>query len=104
MLSSSCSDPLPCPLCARPNLRPSDHHLTPKSRGGKATLTVCSDCHRAIHAQFSNKELERAYSSVDALLANERFVKTVKFIAKQDPGGRVRTARAKDQRRRGRNG
>jgi hypothetical protein len=94
----------PCPLCQRPNLRPSDHHLVPRSRGGKSTATICRDCHLAVHAQFSNKELEKEYNSVDALLANERFAKTVKFISKQDPGGKVRTAISKDQRRRGRNG
>ena len=95
---------LPCPLCARPNLKPSDHHLVPKSRGGKATLTVCRDCHNAIHAQFSNKELEREFTSVEALLANEKFSKTVRFIAKQDPGGKVRTLLSREQHRRGRNG
>lgn len=94
----------PCPLCGRPNLNPSDHHLIPRSRGGRTTETICRDCHRAIHSQFSNKELEREYHSVDALLGNERFAKTVKFIAKQDPGGKVRTTLAKNQRRRGRNG
>ncbi len=93
-----------CPLCDRPNLRPSDHHLIPRSRGGSSTETICRDCHNAIHAQFSNKELEKEYNSVDALLANERFARTVKFISKQDPGGKVRTVLANNQRRRGRNG
>jgi len=51
---------------------------------------------------FSNKELEREYSSVDALVAHEGFAKMIAFIAKQD--GRVHFKLTKAQRRRGRNG
>ena len=93
-----------CPLCKRPNLRPSDHHVIPRCRGGEETLSICSSCHGAIHKTFTNKELERQYNTVEALMAHEGFVKIIRFIAKQDPGGRVRTELARSQRRRGRNG
>lgn len=92
--------PDPCPVCERPNHHPSDHHMVPRSRGGKATTTICRDCHTAIHATFSNRELELDYSSVDALLAHPTFSQTIAFIAKQDPGGRVRTALVKNHRSR----
>jgi hypothetical protein len=85
----------PCPLCERPNFHPSDHHLVPKSRGGKVTETLCRDCHRAIHATFSNKELERDYHTREALLAHEGLRRMIAFIAKQDPGGKVRVRPAK---------
>lgn len=94
--------PARCPLCKRPNYHPSDHHLVPKCRGGDDTETICRDCHRSIHATFSNKELEREYNSVEALMAHEGFARTVRFIAKQD--GRVNIKPTKDRRRRGRNG
>jgi hypothetical protein len=94
--------PAPCPLCGRPNHRPSDHHLVPLARGGDATATVCRDCHDAIHAMFSNKELEKRYSSVEALMAHEAFAKTIAFIGKQR--GSVRTRLSNTQKRRGRNG
>lgn len=84
-----------CPLCERPNHHPSDHHLVPRSRGGKVTETICSDCHRAIHATFTNKELERGLNTVESLLQNAELAKTIAFIAKQDPGGRIRTHSAK---------
>ena len=97
------ADPvLPCPTCNRPNYHPTDHHLVPRSRGGKTTETLCRDCHKAIHALFSNKELEKTYNSVDALMAHEGFAKMIRFIAKQD--GRVHIKLANTQRRRGRNG
>lgn len=90
-----------CPLCDRayPWLRLSDHHLVPRSRGGKDTLPICTDCHRAIHATFSNRELEAEYNTVEALLAHPTFVKTVKFISKQT-GGKVSTDRRKERSRR----
>jgi hypothetical protein len=97
-------EPDPCPLCGRPNHHPSDHHLVPRSRGGKVTTHCCRDCHDAMHSLFSNKELERDYSSVEALMAHEGFARMVAHIAKQNPLGRVRFKVAKNQRRRGRNG
>lgn len=101
-LKAQGSAPDPCPLCLRPNYQPSDHHLVPRTRGGKVTKTLCQDCHTAIHATFSNKELEREYSTIEALLLHERFAQIIRFIAKQD--GRVRTRLHRSQRGRGRNG
>lgn len=92
--------PDPCPVCERPNHHPSDHHMVPRSRGGKATTTICRDCHTAIHATFSNRELDDQYHTVDALIAHPTFSRTIAFIARQDPGGRVRTARLKTRQRR----
>jgi hypothetical protein len=91
----------PCPLCERPNFHPSDHHLVPKSRGGKLTQTLCRDCHRAIHATFTNKELELRYHTRELLLAHEGFQRMVAFVARQDPGGKVRMAPVKGMRGRG---
>lgn len=86
--------PAPCPLCNRPNLSPSDHHLIPKSRGGthlnNNKIRICRDCHKACHILFSNRELERQYNSVDALLGHPEMAKMIRFIRKQDPGGKVR--------------
>lgn len=92
---NSAAPPDACPICQRPNFHPSDHHLIPKSRKGKVTETICRDCHRAIHATFTNKELEREYNTVETLLAHEAFAKMVVFIARQDPGGKVRMPPAK---------
>jgi len=78
--------------------------MVPKSRGGRVTETICRDCHRGIHALFSNKELERTYNTAEALLAHEGFRKMVDFIARQDPGGKVRmrTTKSRQGRRGGR--
>lgn len=92
--------PLECPICERPNHYPSDHHMVPRSRGGKTTETICADCHKAIHAHFTNKELEEKYNTPEALLSHEGFAKQIKFISKQDPGGRTKTKKNKDRLRR----
>lgn len=89
--------PLVCPICERPNYFPSDHHMVPKSRGGKTTETICEDCHKAIHAHFTNKELEETYHTPEALLSHEGFAKQIKFLSKQDPGGRSKTKKNKDR-------
>jgi hypothetical protein len=82
----------------------SEHHFVPRCRGGKETKFICCDCHRTIHSLFSNKELERTYSTVEALLGNERFRKAIEFLKKQDPSRRYKAIRARDQKKRGRNG
>jgi hypothetical protein len=92
--------PLPtCPLCERPNDRPSDHHLVPRSRGGTETKTLCGDCHRAIHAVFTNKELEKDYNTVEALLSHEELARMIRHIARQDGKVRVRSTRGQRRRR-----
>lgn len=90
----------PCPLCERPNLHPSDHHLVPRSRGGKQTLAICRDCHHAVHAVLTNKELEEKYHSVAELLAHPQLARMITFIGKQDPGGRVRVRRTRTRSKR----
>lgn len=86
----------PCPLCRRPNDDPTDHHLIPKSRGGTTTETICRDCHKAIHALFTNQELEASYSTVEALLEHPELATMIRFIAKQH--GRVRVRMTKRRR------
>lgn len=97
---------LECPLCHRQEAPFSDHHLIPKTRGGanKETVTICIDCHNALHAQFSNKELEKIYNNVEMLMTNETFSRTVKFISKQNPSKRIKTKLSTTQKHRGRNG
>ena len=57
------------------------HHPIPKSRGGKAREPVHPICHRTIHANFTNSDLEKRYSTVDALLAHDEIGRFVAWIA-----------------------
>ena len=80
---SSVRDVLICPLCERaiPDSMKDAHHLVPKSKGGRQTQFLHRICHRQIHALFTETELARKYSTVEALLVHpeiELFVKWVK--------------------------
>lgn len=93
-----------CPLCQRPDVKMSDHHLVPKSRGGKITEPICNACHRQIHALFDNKRLETELNTVEALLAEPQFQKYLAWIRKQPPGRKFKTKRSRGTRKRGRRG
>ena len=77
-------------------MTPSKHHLVPKSRVGEETVAICSDCHRQLHALFTLAELEREFSTVEALKNSPAMQKWIRWAGKQS-GGRVavRTSHAK---------
>jgi 5-methylcytosine-specific restriction endonuclease McrA len=91
-----------CPLCVRETdpKDMSDHHLVPKSKGGRDTETICHPCHRQIHALFDNRRLAKELDSVEALLAEPTFAKYLKWASKQTPGKRFKTKAAKGNKRR----
>lgn len=75
-----------CLICDRSEgLIFTEHHLIPKSKGGKKgpTVVVCEDCHNNIHLLFTNKELNQNYFTVELLLASEKIQKYVTYIRKQ---------------------
>ena len=75
-----------CPLCKRHVSQLSRHHLLPRARGGKEehVLHICFDCHDAVHEFFDNSELARRYTSIEALLSNERFARHVASAWRDD--------------------
>jgi 5-methylcytosine-specific restriction endonuclease McrA len=86
-------DLLICPLCGRDVPEVSDHHLVPKSRGGRRTEPVCLDCHRMIHVLFDNRALERELSTVDALRREPRMAKYLAWIRRRPGTSRYRARR-----------
>lgn len=77
----------PCPLCGRQMLEGSSdrHHLVPACRGGKETTYLHRVCHAKLHATFAEKQLEREYSTVEALLEHVEIKKFVGWVKKKDP-------------------
>lgn len=73
--------------------------MVPKSRGGRTTETICRDCHKAIHALFNNKELEKTYHTVDALHGHEGFAKMLQFLRKQDPTRKTTVKKTRTNRK-----
>ena len=59
-----------CPLCGRQMVLGAsidEHHILPKSQGGKTKQQIHRICHRKIHATFSDRELAKNYSNWSAL-------------------------------------
>jgi 5-methylcytosine-specific restriction endonuclease McrA len=77
-----------CPLCGRPLVAGKsidEHHLLPKSQGGRETHTIHRICHRKIHATFTEKELARSYSTWEALQAHEDIAAFITWVQKKPP-------------------
>jgi hypothetical protein len=75
-----------CWLCTRPMGAVTEwHHPIPKSRGGKAREPVHPICHRTIHANFTNSELERSFNTADAMSGNIVIKGFMDWIANKPP-------------------
>lgn len=77
---------LTCWLCRRPmGAETIWHHPIPKSRGGREQQPVHPICNKTMHANFSNSDLEKRYSTAEALLAHEEIARFVAWIANKPP-------------------
>ena len=76
-----------CELCNRNVSNITKHHLIPLQKGGEKfeTLSLCSTCHRQIHALFTNRELLTHYHSLESLKRDKKIIKFLNFI-KNIPG------------------
>ncbi len=89
-----------CELCQRESVRFTEHHLVPRSRGGKfgPKARLCPTCHRQLHAMFSEKTLANELNSVERLRADPEFAGYLKWAAKQKDGASFRVRRANSRR------
>jgi hypothetical protein len=77
---------LVCWLCNRPMGEVTEwHHPIPKARGGRDRQPVHPICHRTIHANFSNSDLEKRYSTAESMLTHEEIGRFVAWIANKPP-------------------
>ncbi|MET1755984.1 hypothetical protein ABVV53_11025 [Novosphingobium sp. RD2P27] len=75
-----------CWLCGRPTGKTIVwHHPVPKSRGGRDVVPMHPICQQTLIANFTNSELQRHATDVEALLANPNVRKFVDWVAKKDP-------------------
>lgn len=94
-----------CLLCERPlGRRVEWHHLVPKARGGRETGPVHPICHRAIHAAFPNRALEREYATPAVLRAAPELARFLAWVADKEPDFHVVTRRNLDDDERWRRG
>jgi hypothetical protein len=77
-----------CPLCARPLVAGrsvDEHHLVPKSQGGRVTFTIHRICHRKIHATLAEKELSRDFATWPALQSHPEIASFITWVKKKAP-------------------
>jgi hypothetical protein len=75
-----------CWLCARPTGKIIVwHHPVPKSRGGRDVVPMHPICQQTLIANFSNSELQRHGTDVEALLTNPNVRKFVDWVANKAP-------------------
>lgn len=91
---------LVCELCLRESVRFTDHHLVPRSQGGKfgPKARLCPTCHRQLHAMFSEKTLANELNSVERLRADPEFAGYLKWASRQKDGAAFRVRRANTRR------
>ena len=75
-----------CPLCGRllgfTNV--DEHHLVPKTFKGKETVTLHRICHRAIHANLTERELLKHFHTIERLLEHQGIQKFVGWVQNKD--------------------
>ncbi len=93
-------EPTLCPLCERmiPVGDEDAHHLVPKSKGGKQTVLLHKVCHDQIHAVFTNAQLAKSFSTIEAILENPEIQKFVAWV-KNKPAGFSGSAKESQQGR-----
>jgi hypothetical protein len=71
-----------CPLCDRviPKSQRDEHHLIPKSHGGRQTAVLHRICHRQIHAVLTETELARQYNSFEQLKLQTDMADFIKWV------------------------
>ncbi len=91
-----------CPLCGRSGaaLVTTKHHLVPKSRQGKVVVPICHDCHRQIHALYTEREIEQRLDTIDKLKTDPQIGAFLAWVKKRPVGTRaqVRTSHGKRKR------
>lgn len=86
-----------CPFCNRetPEEFQEKHHLIPKSKKGKDTVLVCSDCGDMIHQLFKVSELKTKLNTVDKIKAEPKMQTWISWISKKTNSFGVCMARKK---------
>lgn len=92
-----------CPLCGRPLLddhTTDEHHLVPRSQGGREKFRLHRVCHQKIHTTLTERELARHYHTWESLQAHPDIAAFIVWVAKRPAGYLDRNRKTRDMRRR----
>ena len=89
-----------CELFLREVERYTEHHLVPRSRGGRfgPKARLCPTCHRQLHALFSEVTLAKELHSIDLIRADPQIAEYWRWARRQKGHTSFRVRRAKDRR------
>jgi hypothetical protein len=88
------ADEADCWLCGRAlGSLVERHHPVPKSRGGKATVSLHPICHRTLHAIFSTGDLGRFGADRPRLAEHPDLARFLTWIAGKPPDFHAPTRR-----------
>lgn len=62
-----------------------EHHLVPRSKGGKEKFLVHKICHQKIHQVFSEKELARQFHTWETLQDHTEMAAFISWVKKRPP-------------------
>jgi hypothetical protein len=74
------------------------HHLAPRIFRGRETVDLHPICHRKIHATLTERELQRAYHTIEALRAHEEIARFIAWLANKAPDFHVSTFESRDRK------
>lgn len=72
-----------CELCRREGVpKVTEHHLVPREEGGKDGYVawLCENCHKQIHALYTNKELAVRLNTLERLKNDNNIMKYLIYI------------------------
>lgn len=78
----------PCPVCERPMVPgPSvtDHHLIPKSKGGRVAEPCHKICHGKIHATWDENQIRDAYNTWEKIREAPEMQTFIAWVRKKPP-------------------
>ena len=84
-----------CELCQRKMENLTIHHLIPrqylkrKKIAVSPTVSICTACHKQIHALFDNKKLAQELNTIDKLKQEPKMQKFLSWVRKQKPNKRI---------------
>lgn len=100
-----------CDFCERTVSFITEHHLIPKATHNNKLIKkrhtqeelfkvawACKDCHRTIHALFSEKTLARQFNSVDDLKGDIEMGKYLAWIKNKPEGAASKARQSKSKR------
>ena len=94
-----------CELCRRHGIsKVTEHHLIPREFGG-ANMQVawlCPDCHKQIHALYTNRELALRLHTLKLLEDDYKIQKYLKYIRKQPTSKVTSIKKSREVRRKSR--